>query len=222
MTESIMASGHDRIVGRSGTGRFVYSVSRPSRARRGAWLSQVAVGERILVHLSWYLRFSDAFECPKETTRCGSAGALGISRAHAALELKRLKGSVRVEERMAAVAGGRTRRKVYFLTPAGVGVARALRDHARAKPVLLADGADRREVLGSEAIEALKSRGVREAEATQLVLGGDLVESRPRTPGPDRGLPLAGPFVRPADGGAAPRARVCSPPPPPLPRGVAE
>src|SRR5213594_1556143 len=195
MTESIMASGHDRIVGRSGTGRFVYSVSQPSRARRGAWLSQVTVGERILVHLSWYLRFSDAFECPRETTQEGIAKALGISRAHAALELKRLKGSSRAEERMSHVAGARTRRKVYFLTPAGAGAARALRDHARTKSVLLADRDERREVPGAEAIETLKARGVREPEATQLVLNGDLVDVHVRRPGTGRDLPTAEPFV---------------------------
>src|SRR5437899_700610 len=88
----------------------------------GCLVSQVTVGERILVQLSWYLRFSDAFECPRETTQDGIAEALGISRAHAALELKRLKASARVEERMAHVAGGRTRRKVYFLTSSGARV----------------------------------------------------------------------------------------------------
>src|SRR5438093_11339065 len=202
-----------------GRGDF-FIPAHPSQ-RGGPRLSQVTVGERILVQLSWYLRFSDAFECPRETTQGGIARALGISRAHAALELKRLKGSARVEERMAHVAGGRTRRKVYFLTPAGVGAARALRDHARTKPVLLADGADRREVLGSEAIESLKSRGVREAEATQLVLGGDLVESRTRTPGPDRGLPLAEPFVGRQEEVAALRAWLSSPAPLALVVGVA-
>ena len=182
---------------RAGTpwaGRILYARAPPSRARRGAWLSPVTVGERILVHLSWYLRFSDAFECPRETTQDGIAEALGISRAHAALELKRLKASAKVEERMAHVAGARSRRKVYFLTPSGAGASRALREHARVKPVLLVDGAGRREVAGAEAIESLKARGVREPEATQLVLGGDLVE--PRAPsGPQRDLPVVEPFV---------------------------
>ena len=158
-------------------------------------MSPVTVGERVLVHLSWYLRYSDAFECPRETTQDGIAGALGISRAHAALELKRLKTSVRVEERMAHVAGARSRRKVYFLTPAGAGAARALRDHARAKRVLLADGDRRQEVPGAEAIESLKARGIREPEATQIVLSGDLVEPRVRPTKPERGLPVAEPFV---------------------------
>src|SRR5439155_1969466 len=116
-------------------GRILYTRTSPSRARRGAWLSPVTVGERILVHLSWYLRYSDAFECPRETTQDGIADALRISRAHAALELKRLRAASKAEERMAHVAGARSRRKVYFLTPSGAGDARALRDHARPKPV---------------------------------------------------------------------------------------
>jgi tetratricopeptide (TPR) repeat protein len=161
----------------------------------GAGVSQVTVGERVLVHLSWYVRFSDAFECPRETTQDGIAGALGISRAHAALELKRLKASARVEERMAHVPGARTRRKVYFLTPTGAGSARVLRDHARAKSVLFTDAGDRRQVLGAEAIEALKARGIREPEATQLVLSGDLLDPRARRTGRIRELPAAEPFV---------------------------
>src|SRR2546428_493403 len=156
-----------------GRGDF-FMPAHPSQ-RGGPRLSQVTVGERILVQLSWYLRFSDAFECPRETTQDGIAEALGISRAHAALELKRLKASARVEERMAHVAGGRTRRKVYFLTSSGAGAARALREHVRAKSVVLADRGDRREVLGAEAIEALKARGIREPEATQIVLKEDIV-----------------------------------------------
>ena len=158
-------------------------------------MSQVTVGERILVHLSWYLRFSDAFECPKETTQDGIAGGLGISRAHAALELKRLKGNTRVEERMAHVAGARTRRKVYSLTPAGAGAARALRDHARGKAVLLLDAGERREVRGEEAIDALKGRGIREPEAIQLILGGDLVDVRSQRHAPSRDLPATEFFV---------------------------
>jgi len=182
-------------------------------------VSPVTVGERILVHLSWYLRYSDAFECPRETTQDGIADALGISRAHAALELKRLKASSKAEERMAHVAGARSRRKVYFLTPSGAGAARALREYARAKPVLLADGAGRREVPGAEAIESLKARGVREPEATQLVLGGDVVEPRPR-PGPERDLPTAEPFVGREEELAALRAWLASPAPLALVLGV--
>ncbi len=186
-------------------------------------MSQVTVGERILVHLTAYVRFSDAVECPHEMTQDGIAHALGISRAHAALELKRLKASGRVEERSAHVPGARSRRKVYHLTPSGAALARGLRDHARAKSVLLADGPERREARGAEAIEALKSRGLREGEAMDLVLTGDVVDLRAgRLPPDARGLPgSAGPFVgRDAELGAL-RAWLASPSPLALVLGVA-
>src|SRR4030067_986851 len=124
------------------------------RGAEGCLLSQVTVGERILVHLGSFLRFSDAFECPRDTTQEGISRALGISRAHAALELKRLKASAKVEERVRPVGGARPprrppgatpdepprgggggrpprggarpRRKVYFLTSSGAALGRAL------------------------------------------------------------------------------------------------
>ncbi len=184
-------------------------------------MSQVTVGERILVHLGSYVRFVDAFECPRETTQEGISRALGISRAHAALELKRLKGSSRVEERMAHVAGARTRRKVYFLTSAGVTLSRALKDHARGKTVLLADGPDRREVRGEEAIESLKARGFRESEATQLVLASELVDLRKRRRPGETGLPAAEPFVDREEELRALRDWLASPSPLALVLGVA-
>jgi tetratricopeptide (TPR) repeat protein/DNA-binding MarR family transcriptional regulator len=143
------------------------------------------VGERILVHLSGFLRFLDAYECPADTTQDGIAEALRISRAHTALELKRLRDSGRVEERMAHVAGARTRRKVYFLLPAGQEVARRMRDHAKSRRVVLVGPEGSREVSGAEAIESLRREGAREGAAVQRVLGSDLVElARPAPPKP--------------------------------------
>src|SRR4030067_1046738 len=95
------------------------------RGAEGCLLSQVTVGERILVHLGSFLRFSDAFECPRDTTQEGISRALGISRAHAALELKRLKASAKVEERMAHVAGARPPPKGYFPPSGGAPPGRA-------------------------------------------------------------------------------------------------
>src|SRR2546425_1558911 len=122
---------------------------------------------------------------------------------------------------MADAAGACSRRKVYFLTPSGAGAARALRDHARGKPVLLADRGGRREVLGEEAIEALKARGIREPEATQLLLTGDLVDPRDRRTGPSRELPAAEPFVDRESELAALAAWLASPAPLAIVLGVA-
>ena len=118
-------------------------------------------------------------------TQDGIAAALSLSRAHVALELKRLKTTGRVEERMAHVANARSRRKVYELTPAGQEVARRMREHARSRSLQLAGPEGRREVLGTEAIDALRRAGLRESEAVQRVLASDVVElPRPEAPKP--------------------------------------
>jgi tetratricopeptide (TPR) repeat protein/DNA-binding MarR family transcriptional regulator len=146
-------------------------------------LPNVTVGERILVHLSGFLRHADAYEVPVEMTQDGIAAVLGLSRAHVALELKRLRTTGKIQERMAHVAHGRSRRKVYELTPAGQEIARRMRDHARTRSVRLSEPAGLREVSGSEAIEALRAAGLRESEAVQRVLAAEVVElPRPATP----------------------------------------
>jgi len=153
-------------------------------------VSSVTVGERVLVHLSGFLRHADAYECPVEMTQDGIAAALALSRAHVALELKRLKTAGRVQERMAHVAHARSRRKVYELTPAGQEVARRMREHARSRTVRLSEPQGVREVLGSDAIEALRRSGLRESEAVQQVLASDVIElprpDAPKVPVPSR------------------------------------
>jgi len=136
----------------------------------------VTVGERILVHLSGFLRFAEAYECPAEMTQDGMAAALGLSRAHVALELKRLRTSGKVEERIAHVASAKVRRKVYVPTPAGLELARRMREHARTRTVALVGPEGRREARGEEAIMALRQAGLREAEAVQRVLAADVVD----------------------------------------------
>ncbi|HKW42914.1 MAG TPA: tetratricopeptide repeat protein, partial [Thermoplasmata archaeon] len=139
-------------------------------------LPGVTVGERILVHLFGFLRHADAYECPIEMTQDGIAAALSISRAHVALELKRLRTTSKVEERMAHVANARSRRKVYDLTPGGQEVARRMRDHARSRAVVVSGPGGRRDVLGAEAIDLLRRVGLRESEAIQRVLASDVIE----------------------------------------------
>ena len=139
-------------------------------------MPSVTVGERILVHLSGFLRHADSYECPVEMTQDGIANALSLSRAHVALELKRLKSTGKVQERMAHVANARSRRKVYELTPAGQEISRRMREHARARTIELSAPGGRRTVLGAEAIDALRHAGLREAEAVQRILASDVIE----------------------------------------------
>src|SRR5439155_1280943 len=111
-----------------------------------------------------------------DMTQDGIATALSLSRAHVALELKRLKSTGKVQERMAHVANARSRRKVYELTPAGQEISRRMREHARSRTVELSGPEGRRTVVGTEAIDALRRAGLREAEAIQQILTSDVVE----------------------------------------------
>jgi ATP/maltotriose-dependent transcriptional regulator MalT len=137
---------------------------------------QATVGERILAHLSFFARFRDEYECPLDVTQEGIGRSVGISRAHAALELKRLKAAGKVEERVAHVRGARTRRKVYFPTATGLERARRLRAHLKEAPVPM----EGEVVPGTEAVVRLKERGLREVEAIQVLLAGETV--RPPVP----------------------------------------
>lgn len=153
------------------------------------------VGERIVVHLSGFLRHIDAYEVPLEMTQDGIGSALGISRAHVALELKRLRAAGKVEERMAHVATARTRRKVYVLTPSGQELARRMREHARTRAVVLVTEDGERELRGEEALDALRATGVREWEGVQRILAGDVLDLRPHVtppPAPPEGRPFFG------------------------------
>src|SRR5438105_5003368 len=137
-------------------------------------------------------------------TQDGIATGLALSRAHVALELKRLKTSGRVGERMAHVAHARSRRKVYELTHTGQEIARKMRDHARSRTVQLNETGGLREVPGSEAIEALRRTGLRESDAVQHVLAADVIEV-PRPEGP-KAAPPGRPFFGRADEQATLRA----------------
>ncbi len=145
-------------------------------------MTGATVGERIVVHLSGFLRHADAYEVPVEMTQDGIGAALSISRAHVALELKRLRGAGKVEERMAHVAGARTRRKVYELTPAGQELARRMRDYARSRVVTVLTPDAPREMTGEEALDALRKVGIREAEGIQRILANGAVTLAPREP----------------------------------------
>lgn len=77
---------------------------------------ELTVSERILYHLNNYIKYEDKFEAPFDVTQDGISQACVISRAHAAIELKKMKAAGIVDERLAHVKKGKARRKVYFLT----------------------------------------------------------------------------------------------------------
>ncbi|MGD9962562.1 MAG: tetratricopeptide repeat protein [Thermoplasmata archaeon] len=94
----------------------------------------LTVSERILFHLNNYVKYEDRFEVPFDVTQDGISQAISISRAHAAIELKKLKAAGAIEERLSHIRKGKSRRKAYSLTVSGKGqaatVARYVKDNA--------------------------------------------------------------------------------------------
>jgi len=90
---------------------------------------ELTVSERILFHLNGYIKFEDKYEVPFDITQDGISQACSISRAHAAIELKKLKASGVIEEKLSHVRRGKARRKVYFLSMAGKSKASKIVQH---------------------------------------------------------------------------------------------
>ncbi len=61
----------------------------------------------------------EVYNLPFDLTQDGIAAALGISRAHSSLELKKLRVAGKVRENQVHVIGSGIRRKVYYLEPDG-------------------------------------------------------------------------------------------------------
>src|SRR3989440_8002483 len=123
-------------------------------------------------------------------TQDGIAAALALSRAHVALELKRWRPPARAQKRVPHAAERRAGGKASGPPPGGKGAPRRMREHARSRPVQLTEPQGVREVLGSDAIEALRRSGLRESEAVQQVLASDVIElprpAAPKAPVPSR------------------------------------
>lgn len=93
-------------------------------------IENVTIRERALLHLS---RFSNVnpnemFNVPFDLTQDGIASVLGISRAHASLELKKLKESGKVDDWLAHIRGAGAKRKAYYLLPDGFTEASMLKE----------------------------------------------------------------------------------------------
>lgn len=94
-------------------------------------MTALTIRERIILHLGVYdmLDPDDVFNIPWDLTQDGIASSLRISRAHASIELKKLKMTGRVVERHAHIKGGKTKRKSYFLTPTGMNDASRIKEY---------------------------------------------------------------------------------------------
>ena len=132
----------------------------------------LTVGERIILHLGQYSKFLDSYDAPLDVSQDGIASALRISRAHAAIELKKLKESDEVIEKLVHIKKGKTKRKVYFLTPAGEERASKVRAFAESEGIEVQAFLDLKKCKGPELWATLD-------EASREVLGQAGVFRRP-------------------------------------------
>jgi tetratricopeptide (TPR) repeat protein len=115
----------------------------------------ITVGERIVLHLAQYSKHLNDFDAPFEVSQDGIGEALRISRAHAAIELKKLKEAGTVAERIAHIRAGPVKRKVYFLTESGEQRARNLKDFANRQGIEISPLLDLRKCKGEDLWEQL-------------------------------------------------------------------
>lgn len=110
----------------------------------------LTVSERIILHLSQYSKYQDEYDVPSDVSQDGIALAIRISRAHAAIELKKLKESGEVIEKLSHIKRGKTKRKVYFLTSRGEERAQKIREFAEKEGIAIGPLLDLRKCKGEE------------------------------------------------------------------------
>jgi tetratricopeptide (TPR) repeat protein len=148
-------------------------------------LGTLTVAERIVLHISQHQKFNDSYDVPFDVSQDGIAQALLISRAHAAVELKKLKESSEVQERLAHIKKGKNKRKVYFLTSAGEEKSAKIRSFAEELGIDVGPCVDMRRARGPEVWKSL-------SEENRKVLAAASVYRKPfkRTNLPETSVPM--------------------------------
>lgn len=103
-----------------------------------------------MLHLAQYSKHLNDFDAPFEVSQDGIGEALRISRAHAAIELKKLKEAGTVTERIAHIRAGPVKRKVYFLTEVGEAKAKNLKDFASRQGIEISPLLDLKKCKGED------------------------------------------------------------------------
>ena len=95
-------------------------------------MGNLSIGQKIILHLDRYKMTdpNDIYNIPWDLTQDGIATSLRISRAHASIELKKLREKDYVEEKQTHIKGGKVKRKSYLLTPIGMDDANQIKDYA--------------------------------------------------------------------------------------------
>ena len=97
-------------------------------------MAEFTIGDRLVLHLYTYRSVNpeDYFNIPWELTQDGISSSLGISRAHASMELKRQKEKGTIVETLVRIKGGKVRRYAYSLNDKGLKAAMDLEDRVKA------------------------------------------------------------------------------------------
>jgi len=137
-------------------------------------IESATIRERALLHLNRFpgMTPNEMFNVPFDLTQDGIASVLGISRAHASLELKKLKEIGKVDDWQAHIKGSGTKRRVYYLLPDGMAEAELLKkrfeksgitvetllDMKRCEPEIMWDSlsAEDRETFGAACVFRVK------------------------------------------------------------------
>ncbi|MEW5936966.1 MAG: tetratricopeptide repeat protein [Candidatus Thermoplasmatota archaeon] len=144
--------------------------------RKGA----LSVWEMIVLHLLRFGRFREEFEVPEGTSQQGIADGVGITRAHAAVELKTLKERGLVVERLAHVRGAKTKKKAYFLTHEGEREASKMKQGASSTSatIVCPDGREMGMPGGEALVYLVGVGGMSEARAVSLLLSVERIDLR--------------------------------------------
>lgn len=132
----------------------------------------LTVAERILLHISQYQKLKDSYDVPFDISQDGIAQTLVISRAHAAVELKKLKEAGEVLERLAHIKRGRNKRKVYFLSESGEEKSSKIRRFAESEGIDVGPCVDLRRARGEDLWGSL-------SEENKRILAAAVVFRRP-------------------------------------------
>ena len=102
-------------------------------------MENVTIRERTILHLNRFpnMNPNEIFNVPFDLTQDGIASVLGISRAHASLELKKLKENGKVDDWLAHIKGAGSKRKAYYLLSDGVAEAELLKKRFESSGVLI-------------------------------------------------------------------------------------
>ncbi len=106
----------------------------------------LTVDERAILQLQEFIPFEDEFEAPEGATQAGIALGVGIERKHVPRAVNKLLVEGLVSDRLAHVKGAKQRKKVYFLTFDGKGLARRIWENLANKEVVI------KELNGAEKI----------------------------------------------------------------------